>query len=115
MYPTTSIAKNGGNVRAVARLLRPLTTACNGMSKASRTSDKQVVTDWAVAAWGQAYALAVAKVALHQTVAASEAGAGAGSEAGATQARERVTLVAVLAQHAFINQLHAPTPQAAPC
>ena len=54
--------------------------------EATRTSDKQWVADCAVAAWGQAYALAVAKVALGQAVAASGAGAEAGSGADATHA-----------------------------
>ena len=58
---------------------------------ATRTSDKEWVADWAVAAWGQAYALAVAKEALQQTVAASGAGADAGAGAGAPQASTRAT------------------------
>ena len=57
--------------------------------EATRTSDKQWVADCAVAAWGQAYALAVAKVALEQTVAASGAGAGAGPVADTPHAREQ--------------------------
>ena len=57
--------------------------------EATRTSDKQWVADCAVAAWGQAYALAVAKVALEQTVAALGAGTEAGSVAGTAQAREQ--------------------------
>ena len=57
--------------------------------EATRTSDKQWVADYAVAAWGQAYALAVAKVALEQTVAASGAGAGAGPGADTNHAREQ--------------------------
>ena len=60
--------------------------------EATRTSDKKWVADCAVAAWGQAYALAVAKVALEQTVAASGAGAGAGPVAGTTPAREQAPL-----------------------
>ena len=59
--------------------------------EATRTSDKEWVADWAVAAWGQAYALAVAKEALQQTVAASGAGADAGAGAGAPQASKHAS------------------------